>query len=95
MLEAENGEQVLEKAPGFEPDIVILDLQMPKLDGYSAAIALRKIPALERIPIVALAAALPDIWPEQTSAAGFTHCLVKPISPARLRECVTHLLSLA
>jgi CheY-like chemotaxis protein len=94
VLEAEDGEQVLQKAPGFEPHLVILDLQMPKLDGYSAAIALRKLPALARIPIVALAAALPDVSPDQTSEAGFTQCLVKPISPARLRECVTQLLSL-
>jgi CheY-like chemotaxis protein len=95
VLEAEDGEQVVEKAPGFEPHLVILDLQMPKMDGYSAAIALRKVPALARIPIVALAAALPDVWPEETNKAGFTHCLVKPISPARLRECVAHLLSIA
>jgi CheY-like chemotaxis protein len=93
--EAEDGEQVLQKALGFEPHMIILDLQMPKLDGYSAAIALRMIPAFKRIPIVALAAALTDVSPEQTSQAGFTQYLVKPISPARLRECVTHLLSLA
>jgi CheY-like chemotaxis protein len=93
--EAEDGEQVLQKALGFAPHMIILDLQMPKLDGYSAAIALRMIPAFKRIPIVALAAALTDVSPEQTSQAGFTQYLVKPISPARLRECVTHLLSLA
>jgi CheY-like chemotaxis protein len=93
VLEAEDGEQVLQKAPGFDPHLVILDLQMPKLDGYAAAIALRKIPALAKIPILALAAALPDLWLEQAKMAGFTHCLVKPISPARLRECVAHLLS--
>jgi two-component system chemotaxis response regulator CheY len=94
VLEAEDGEEVLQKAPNFEPHLVILDLQMPKLDGYSAAVALRKFPALARIPIVALAAALPDVFPDQTSEAGFTQCLVKPISPARLRECVSQLLSL-
>jgi CheY-like chemotaxis protein len=93
--EAEDGEQVLQKALGFAPHMIILDLQMPKLDGYSAAIALRMIPAFKGIPIVALAAALTDVSPEQTSQAGFTQYLVKPISPARLRECVSHLLSLA
>lgn len=95
VLEAEDGEQVLQKAPGFDPHLIILDLQMPKMDGYAAATALRKIPALAKIPIVALAAALPDVMPEQTNQAGFTHCLVKPISPARLRACVTSLLALA
>jgi PleD family two-component response regulator len=45
VFEAENGVQVLERAGGFGPDLLILDLQMPKLDGYAAAKALRKIPA--------------------------------------------------
>lgn len=92
MFEAADGEQVMGEAASFAPDLVILDLQMPKLDGYSTAIALRKIPAFANIPIVALAAALPEVSPEEMSQAGFTQCLVKPISPTRLRECVTNLL---
>lgn len=91
-MEAVDGEQAVDGASRFDPDLVILDLQMPKLDGYSAAIALRKIPSCAHIPIVALAAALPEVSPEQISQAGFTQCLVKPISPTRLRECVTRLL---
>ena len=92
VLEAANGEQAVDEAPNFAPHLVILDLQMPKLDGYSTAIALRKIPAFASIPIIALAAALPEVSPEQMTQAGFTQCLVKPISPTRLRECVTDLL---
>jgi AmiR/NasT family two-component response regulator len=53
---------------------------------------LRKIPAFERTPIVALIAALPDGIPEQVAQAGFTGYLVKPIGPARLRQCVASLL---
>ena len=92
VIEAIDGEQALAKASEFSPHLVILDLQMPKRNGYSVAIALRKIPAFANIPIVALAAALPEVSPEQMTKAGFTRCLVKPISPSRLRECVTQLL---
>jgi CheY-like chemotaxis protein len=92
VMEAIDGEQAVLKASEFSPDLVILDLQMPKLDGYAVATALRKIPAFANIPIVALAAALPEVSPEQMTQAGFTRCLVKPISPARLRDCVTQLL---
>lgn len=92
VMEAEDGAQAVDKAPNFAPHMVILDLQMPKLNGYSTAIALRKIPAFASIPIVALAAALPEVSSEQMTDAGFTQCLVKPISPTRLRECVTELL---
>ena len=92
VIEAIDGEQALTKAEEFNPDLVILDLQMPKLDGYSVASLLRKLPSFATIPIVALAAALPEVSPDQMTAAGFTQCLVKPISPARLRDCITELL---
>ncbi len=92
VMEAVDGEQAVDEARDFAPHLIILDLQMPKLDGYSTAIALRKIPGFARIPIVALAAALPEVSPEQMTDAGFTKCLVKPISPIRLRQCITELL---
>jgi CheY-like chemotaxis protein len=92
VMEAVDGAQAVDEAPDFAPHLIILDLQMPKLDGYSTAIALRKILAFASIPIIALAAALPEVSPEQMTLAGFTQCLVKPISPTRLRECVTQLL---
>jgi CheY-like chemotaxis protein len=92
VVEAENGVQVLERAGGFGPDLLILDLQMPKLDGYAAAKALRKIPAFETTPIIALTAALSDAEPEQIADAGFTGYLAKPIGPARLRQYITSLL---
>ncbi len=92
VMEASDGEEAVHQAPHFAPHLVILDLQMPKLDGYSAAIALRKIPSLAKIPIIALAAFLPEVSPEQVAQAGFNQYLVKPISPTRLRDCITHLL---
>jgi CheY-like chemotaxis protein len=92
VVEAEDCGQVLERAMTFEPHLVILDLQMPKLDGCIAAAALRKIPAFKKTPIVALAAALSDAVPEKMAKAGFTGYLVKPIGPARLRQCIADLL---
>lgn len=92
VLDAENGEQVLERIDAFAPHLVILDLQLPTLDGYAAAKALRMMPAFERTPLVALAAALSDAAPERIAEAGFTGYLVKPIIPSQLRLCVTNLL---
>lgn len=57
VAEAEDGEQVMANAVTFEPDIAILDLQMPKLDGWSTFAALGRNPAFKIIPIVALTAA--------------------------------------
>src|SRR6202012_2578204 len=90
--EAENGQQVLPTTEPFRPHLVILDLQMPRLDGYSTAMALRKMPVSRRMPLVALTAALTQTAPDRIAAAGFSAYLVKPIRPSRLRECVSLLL---
>lgn len=90
--EAVDGAQVLEIVEMFGPHLVILDLQMPRLDGYATAAALRKIPKLRQTPIVALTAALTQTAPDRISAAGFSGYLVKPIGPSRLRQCVAEAL---
>jgi CheY-like chemotaxis protein len=92
VAEAEDGAQVLERAAAFQPHLIILDLQMPNLDGCAAAMALREIPAFVKTPIVALTAAALDAAPERIAEAGFTGYLVKPIGPARLRKYVASLL---
>lgn len=92
VAEAVDGEEVIERVGAFEPDLVILDLQMPLLDGYATAAALRRMPALRRVPIVALTPAATQTAPERISSAGFSAFLVKPIGPSRLRQCVASLL---
>ena len=92
VIEAEDGEQALERAPIFNPHLVILDLHMPKLDGWAVAIALRKLPSCKKTPIVALTAAPSDAEPGKILSAGFTDYLIKPIGPARLRQCIASLL---
>ncbi len=92
VAEAENGEEVLEIATDFGPALVILDLQMPKLDGYAAATALRGTAQFQRTPIVALTATLSQIGPDVIAESGFSAYFVKPIGPARLRQCIASLL---
>jgi CheY-like chemotaxis protein len=90
--EAQDGQHVLEIIESFEPDLVILDLHMPRLDGYSTAAALRKMPMFQQVPIVALTAAATQTAPDRISAAGFSAHIVKPIKPSGLRQCVASLL---
>lgn len=90
--EAADGAQVLEIVEVFGPHLIILDLQMPKLDGYATAAALRQIPKLRQTPMIALTAALTQTAPDRISEAGFSGYLVKPIGPLRLRQCVAEAL---
>ena len=92
VAEAVDGHQVLELIESFHPDLVILDLHIPRADGFATAAALRKMPGVERIPIIALTAAATETSPDRISEAGFSDYLVKPIRPADLRRCVASLL---
>ena len=95
VIEAEDGEQALAQAEVCGPDLVILDLQMPKVDGYKVASTLRRTAKFAKTPILALSAAITQTAPERLAAAGFSSYLVKPIGPARLRQCVASLLKRA
>jgi two-component system, OmpR family, alkaline phosphatase synthesis response regulator PhoP len=95
IFEAEDGEEALECARRFQPDLIILALQMPKLDGCSVASRLRSMPLFEGTPILALSAAISPTEYAKLIQAGFSSFLAKPISPARLRSAVGVLFNAA
>jgi CheY-like chemotaxis protein len=92
IYEAGDGEEALECAAKFLPDLVILDLQMPKLDACSVASKLRLMPSFEDTPILALSAGISQMEPAILTQAGFSQCLAKPISPSKLRSIITDML---
>jgi two-component system, cell cycle response regulator DivK len=92
VIEAADGEQAVEKARQESPDLVILDLQMPILDGFGALGQIRALPGLNKIPIVALTANAMHGDRERCLAAGFSHYVSKPMNMAQLREDIARLL---
>lgn len=93
VVEARDGEEALRKASLLCPDALILDLNMPCLDGYSVASQLRRVPFFADIPIIALSAAVSESNEARLREAGFTIFLEKPIAPAKLRGCIAELLN--
>ena len=91
-MKAADGEEVLQRIGAFGPHLVILDLHMPRMDGYATVIALRQMPGLRETPIIALTAAITQTAPEELMRAGFSAFLSKPISPSLLRRSVANLL---
>jgi two-component system, OmpR family, response regulator len=80
---AADGPSALAAAPAFRPDVVLLDLAMPGMDGYETARRLRELP---RPPLlVALTGYGRDEDRESTRRAGFVAHLLKPVEPADLR----------
>jgi PAS domain S-box-containing protein len=79
LAEAETGAVALELAAIFRPDLVLLDLRMPDMDGYEAARRIRGLPELEKIIIIALSASVFDQTRAESMDAGCDDFLAKPV----------------
>ena len=90
---AEDGEQAIAKARALRPDLIVMDMTMPKVDGLQATRVLRADPATRDIVIIALSGAA---LPEHGRAAYESGCdeyLTKPLSPHALANAVKHALA--
>jgi two-component system, cell cycle response regulator DivK len=81
VIQARSGDEGLARAEEHEPDLILLDIQLPVMDGYSVARELRKKPALTRTPIIAVTSFAMPGDRENALAAGCTGYIEKPIDP--------------
>jgi two-component system cell cycle response regulator DivK len=81
VVPAANGQQGIELAGRILPQLILLDIQLPVMDGYAVASALRRNPQLADIPIVAVTSYAMVGDREKALAAGCTGYLEKPINP--------------
>ena len=93
VVEARTGEEGVELAATCSPDLVLMDLQLPGIDGYEALRLLRLDPRLGSVPVVAVTAFAMREDRERTAREGFDGYLAKPISVRALPEQVNAFLS--
>jgi two-component system, cell cycle response regulator DivK len=79
--EARDGRQGIALASDLRPDLILLDIQLPMLDGYAVAEGLREDPALKEIPIIAVTSYAMVGDRERVLAAGASGYIEKPIDP--------------
>ncbi|MCK6413440.1 MAG: response regulator [Azonexus sp.] len=91
--EAENGVQAVTLIKTKKYDLVLMDLQMPTLDGIEATRCIRKLSSTQDIPIIAMTANAFDEDRERCLAAGMNDFLKKPINPDRFNSKLLHWLS--
>jgi CheY-like chemotaxis protein len=83
---ARDGEEAVSMAASFQPDAILLDIGMPRLDGYGACERIRLLPVAGAAFIVALTGWGNDADKDRARAAGFDRHLVKPVDPVQLLE---------
>ncbi len=88
---APDGARALEIAPIFVPDIVLLDIGLPLMDGYEVARRLRRMPALANVPLVAITGYAKERARERALANGFAEHLAKPLDVDQIAECLDRL----
>ncbi len=85
----ENGELAVEQVKIHDFDLVLMDCQMPVMDGYQATALIRKTKSTEQLPVIALTA---DVMPEDKAnafAIGFNEHLAKPLELDKLTQCLS------
>jgi len=89
---ATNGEEAVELAPKVNPDLVLMDVRMPRMTGYEACRAMKANPDLRDIPIVFLSAKGQESEIQQGLEAGAEEYLLKPFAPDQLTNRVKAIL---
>ena len=91
ILKAKDGVQALEVAEAQKPNVIVLDVLMPGMDGVTALKNLKKKPVLKLIPGISLTARGHTLDPEEAKKAGASYYLTKPFSPTELLKQVQQL----
>ncbi len=84
ITEAEDGEQALAAVAKARPDLILMEIQPPKMDGYETVRRIRTDPALLSIPIIAITAYAPNGEEQKAREAGCDDFVPKPYSPHQL-----------
>jgi two-component system, cell cycle response regulator DivK len=88
VIEAADGEAGVAKAKSDHPDLILMDIQMPVIDGYEATRRIKADPTLKPTPVVAVSSFAMKGDEEKARAAGCDHYVTKPYSPMQLLRLV-------
>ncbi len=92
VLEARDGREALQRVEETAPDLVLLDIQIPVMDGFAVLRQLRQDSRFARLPVVAVTAYAMRGDREKALAAGFDAYLTKPLNAAALKKQLEQLL---
>lgn len=88
LLQAENGKEAVELAEQHVPDLVLMDMQMPVMDGFEAVKLIKSNPAIQHIPIIAFTAQARAEDKTMTKAIGCVEHYTKPMDPDEFTKLI-------
>jgi len=86
--EAADGRDGVEKAKSGRPDLILMDIQLPRMDGYEATRQIKAHPNLKATPIIAISSFAMKGDEEKARASGCDHYVTKPYSPIQLLKVI-------
>ena len=92
VVQASNGVEAVERAQAELPDLILMDVRMPKMTGYEACKALKAIPAVRDIPVVFLSAKGQETEIQTGLEVGAEEYILKPFAPDELSKQVKAVL---
>ncbi len=92
VIATSSGSEAIERAVSEQPDLILLDVRMPRMTGYEACEALKKNPQTEKIPVVFLSAKGQEKEVENGLKVGAVAYILKPFAPDQLLKQVKELL---
>jgi CheY-like chemotaxis protein len=92
VIEAEDGEVAVHMAGHHKPDLILMDIMMPKMDGYTACKAIKTDPITQAIPVIMLTAVDYELNVELSRGMGADGYITKPFSQQNLVDMITRFL---
>jgi len=89
---ASNGAEAVDKAPDLQPDLILMDVRMPRMTGYQACKALKEDPVTKDIPVIFLSAKGQDSEIQEGLEVGAMDYILKPFAPDELTNQVNQIL---
>lgn len=90
---AHDGEEAVVKAKEMKPSVIILDIGLPKKNGFQVCIELRDLPEFDSTPIIAVTGYGQESDVQRASEAGFNHHFTKPVDPTELAAAIQKMLA--
>jgi len=91
VAEASNGREAIEKAPIYNPDLILMDIAMPVMDGLDATRTIRQHDTLSKVPIIGVTA-FDEVYGDNALAAGFDNVIPKPVDFGHLEKVIKNYL---